>query len=85
MKQREFIDVDTSTNATLPPRTTKETEEAPGLPVKIPLSWVRWVAYTMVFTLLLFPYWEDTGLKMVSTAAILAWFASQLNALINKK
>jgi hypothetical protein len=62
----------------------KEVKKEPGLPVTIPLSIVRWVWYSVVFACLLIPfaasYWQE-----VCGGLILGWFASQLNALINKK
>lgn len=82
--KREFKQVDTSTNAKMDGQPIKE----PTLPVFIPMRIVRWVIYSVVFGLLLLPFLagsEHDGAKAVCGGAILGWFASQLNALINKK
>lgn len=56
----------------------------PTLPVFIPMRIVRWIFYSIVFSNLLIPfaasYWQD-----ICGGLILGHFASQLNALINKK
>jgi hypothetical protein len=81
MKQREAIEVNTSENAKLP---AKE----PSLPVFIPMRMVRWVLYSFVFMLLLVPFVSGLrydGAKAACGGMVLGWFASQLNALINKK
>lgn len=58
--------------------------QEPRLPVLIPLHIVRWLFYSIVFANLLIPfaasYWQD-----ICGGLILGHFASQLNALINKK
>lgn len=58
----------------------------PGLPVKIPLSILRWLAYSMIFAgSLALWYPELVGWDgLVGTCLILGHFASQLNALIKK-
>jgi hypothetical protein len=62
----------------------KEEVKEPSLPVFIPMRIVRWVFYSVLFACALIPfaasYWQDT-----CGALILGHFASQLNALINKK
>jgi hypothetical protein len=85
MKQREPIEVNTSDNAKLG---TKE----PTLPVFIPMRVVRWVMYSCFFTFLLIPliammgdHGIRSGLACSAGGLILGHFASQLNALINKK
>lgn len=89
---REFKQVDTSTNAKMdgkpkePP--TPNSVKEPSLPVKIPMSIVRWVCYSFIFMLLILPFvagLERDGSKAVCGGLILGWFASQLNAIINKK
>jgi hypothetical protein len=74
--KKEPIDIDTSKNAQLD-------KEEPGLPVKIPLSIMRWVCYSGLFAALLFPITES-GWQLLCCALILGHFASQLNALIKK-
>jgi hypothetical protein len=79
MKQRETIEVNTSDNAKLG---AKE----PTLPVFIPMRIVRWLVYSAFMCLLLIPAMWDQEIKItVSIALVLGHFASQLNALINKK
>ena len=75
MRERE--QVDTSANAKM--------DKEPSLPVRIPMNIVRWVCYSFVFFLLLLPFFAPDGKQCVSGGCILGWFASQLNALINKK
>lgn len=64
--------------------TTEMTKKEPGLPLTIPMSILRWLFYSIVFANLLIPfaasYWQD-----ICGGLILGHFASQLNALINKK
>lgn len=55
----------------------------PGLPVKIPLSIVRWFIYSFCFFVFLIPFEHTTG-QWVCGAVIIGWFASQLNAIANK-
>lgn len=78
MKQREPIEVDTSKNTQL------NTGKEPSLPVFIPMRIVRWIFYSTLFACALIPfaasYWQD-----ICGGLILGHFASQLNALINKK
>jgi hypothetical protein len=78
-KKREFVNVNTSDNVTMP----VSKKEEPGLPVKIPLSIVRWICYSAGFACLLVPfnmtYWQLLGVSL-----ILGHFASQLNAIIKK-
>jgi hypothetical protein len=65
----------------------EQPKDEPGLPVKIPLSIVRWVLYSFAFMLLLVPFISGTvrdGAKAACGGMILGWFASQLNALIKK-
>jgi hypothetical protein len=63
-----------------------EQKGEPGLPVKIPVSIVRWLAYSVTFSGALavwyprFVGWDG----LVGTCLILGHFASQLNALIKK-
>jgi hypothetical protein len=62
-----------------------EKKQEPGLPVKIPLSIVRWLAYSLLFTVVLIPaMWELNIWWTISPSLILGHFASQLNALIKK-
>lgn len=83
MSNREFKQTDTSTNAKMDNAPAKE----PTLPVFIPMRIVRWLAYSMAFTAplaLWYPRlvgWDG----LIGTCLILGHFASQLNALINKK
>jgi hypothetical protein len=78
--KREAIEVNTSENAKIPPK-------EPSLPVFIPMRIVRWILYSMAFTGPLatwcpkFVGWDG----LIGTCLILGHFASQLNALINKK
>lgn len=79
--KREFANIETSKD-TLAPGPAKE----PSLP--IPWRIVRFVLYSFVFMLLLIPFVsgsEHDGAKAACGGVILGWFASQLNALINKK
>jgi hypothetical protein len=73
------------------PPAEKEGKE-PSLPVFIPMRIIRWVLYSCFFTLLLIPIIAmkgDHGIRSAlacgSGGLILGHFASQLNALINKK
>lgn len=78
--KREAIEVNTSENAKL------NKNKEPGLPVTIPMSIVRWLSYSLFMLALLFPaFWEGDAKVAISLALILGHFASQLNALINKK
>jgi hypothetical protein len=64
-----------------------QSKSEPGLPVKIPLSAVRWFCYSLVFMILLFPFiigLEYDWLKLSFGGMILGHFASQLNAIIKK-
>jgi len=66
----------------------KPTKSEPGLPVKIPMSIIRWILYSFVFMLLLVPFVSGTdhdGPKAASGGLMLGWFASLLNAIANKK
>lgn len=81
MSNREFKQTDTSTNAKMDSKPPE-----PALP--IPWRVIRWVLYSFVFMLLLVPFVagsQHDGPKAVCGGIILGWFASQLNALINKK
>lgn len=79
---REFKQTDTSTNAKMDNAPAKE----PTLPVFIPMRIVRWLAYSAFICLLLIPaMWEQKVRITISIALVLGHFASQLNALINKK
>lgn len=68
-------------------KTDKPEPKKEGLPVWIPLSTLRWAGYSFLFALLLFPFHENplTSWQHVVLSFILGHFASQLNALINKK
>jgi len=68
------------------PETPAPVSEAkePAIPIKVPMSLVRWVLYSVCFFLLLTPF-EHTVAQWVCGALILGWFAGQLNAIINKK
>lgn len=79
--KREFTNIETSKDANTP-GIVKE----PALP--IPWRVVRFVLYSFVFMLLLVPFIAGAphdGARVVCGGIILGWFASQLNALINKK
>lgn len=65
-----------------------EVKDEPGLPVKIPLSIIRWLLYSLTFMLLLVPFVSgaaNDGPKAVCGGLILGWFASLLNAIASKK
>lgn len=64
----------------------KETKEQKkeGLPVIVPVSIIRWLFYSAGFVLLLLPFSTNTR-ELACGGLILGHFASQLNALINKK
>jgi hypothetical protein len=63
----------------------RETKE-PGLPLTIPMSILRWLAYSALFTVIIMPaLWDKDVWSTIAPALILGHFASQLNALINKK
>lgn len=80
--KREFANIETSKDTM-----AGEKPKEPTLPVFIPMRIVRWVAYSMAFTAplaLWYPRlvgWDG----LIGTCLILGHFASQLNALINKK
>lgn len=77
--KREPIEVNTSDNAKVGPK-------EPGLPVTIPMSILRWLTYSLFMLALLFPaFWEGDAKVSISIALILGHFASQLNAIVNKK
>lgn len=79
--KREFANIETSKDMGVP-GTAKE----PTLPVFIPIRVVRWLAYSAFICLLLIPaMWEQKIRITISIALVLGHFASQLNALINKK
>ena len=60
--------------------------QEPRIPIHIPLAIMRWVAYSVLFTVILMPaLWNYDVWLTISPALILGHFASQLNALINKK
>jgi hypothetical protein len=64
----------------------KEEVKEPALPVFIPMRIVRWLAYSAFMCLLLMPAMWDQEIRVtVVIALVLGHFASQLNALINKK
>lgn len=77
--KREFANIETSKDTM-----AGEKPKEPTLPVFIPMRVIRMVLYSLYFTCLLFPfcksYWQFT-----CGGLILGHFASQLNALINKK
>lgn len=56
----------------------------PTLPIKIPMTLVRWLVYSVCFFLLLTPF-RHTVAQWICGALILGWFAGMLNAIINKK
>jgi hypothetical protein len=62
----------------------KEEIKEPSLPVFIPMRIVRWVLYSAGFACLLMPFIQ-TYWQVACGGLILGHFASQLNALINKK
>lgn len=65
----------------------KEAVKEPTLPVFIPMRIVRWVLYSIGFSGPLAMWYPDlVGWDgLIGTCLILGHFASQLNALINKK
>lgn len=66
----------------------KEEVKEPTLPVFIPMRIVRWTLYSVGFMFLTMPFVAGTELEWHKSACaglILGHFASQLNALINKK
>lgn len=66
--------------------TTEMTKKEPGLPLIIPMSILRWLAYSALFTVIIMPaLWDKDVWSTIAPALILGHFASQLNALINKK
>lgn len=82
--KREPINVNTSDNATMP----GGNEDEPGLPIKIPLSIVRWILYSFAFMVLLAPFVSGSdhdGPKAACGGMILGWFAGLLNAIASKK
>ena len=80
--KRQMPNIETSKDVNMPISKADE----PGLPVKIPLSIVRWLAYSISFSgalALWYPRlvgWDG----LVGTCLILGHFASQINALIKK-
>lgn len=69
----------------------KQTEDKPkepvkelSIPVQIPMRIIRWILYSSGFALLLVPFIK-TEWQAYCGGLILGHFASQLNALINKK
>lgn len=80
-QERDFKRVDTTTNTTV----TRE----PVLPINVPMAIVRWLAYSLLFDIILIPVIisrpEVSLWIFQSVSLILGHFASQLNALINKK
>jgi hypothetical protein len=60
-----------------------EKKEEPGVPIKIPLSLVRWWAYSVGAALLLIPF-HLTYWQVINGSLLIGHFASQLNALIKK-
>jgi hypothetical protein len=69
-----------------PKDAVKSATQEPRLPIHIPLSLVRWMTYSVCFALILAPgFWLINARGMIGVSWILGWFASQLNALINKK
>jgi hypothetical protein len=78
---RKFPDINTSKDVNMPASNGVTTDEAP---VHIPLSFIRWICYSVCFGLLLIPLLQ-TVWQMVCGGLILGWISSQLNAIINKK
>lgn len=79
--KREFANIETSKDVGIP-GAAKE----PTLPVFIPMRIVRWIMYSALICLLLIPaMWDQKVRITISIALVLGHFASQLNALINKK
>ena len=66
------------------PKFPDDRKEEPGLPMRIPMSVIRWLVYSFCFFWLLLPFWVNDSAKKACAALILGWFAGQLNALINK-
>lgn len=80
---RETIDIDTSMNGKPKELPTPNQTKDPGLPIHVPLSWLRWFCYSVVFAVLLIPFLVNIW-QLMCGALILGQFASQLNALIKK-
>jgi hypothetical protein len=78
--KRQMPKIETSKDVNMP--VSKEDE--PGLPVKIPLSIVRWLIYSVCFFVFLTPFEHTIG-QWACGAIIIGWFAGQLNAIANKK
>lgn len=78
--KRQLPNIETSKDVNMP--VSKEGE--PGLPVKIPLSIVRWLAYSFCFACLLTPIFLNEA-KQICGGLIIGWFASLLNAIASKK
>jgi hypothetical protein len=82
--KRELPNIETSKDVNMP----VSNKDEPGLPVKIPLSIIRWLLYSFAFMLLLTPIVSGTnhdGPKAACGGLILGWFASLLNAIASKK
>lgn len=77
--KREFSNIETSKDVSAP-----GVAKAPMIPV--PIALLRWLAYSACFTIMLAPgFWEINYRGVLGASYVLGWFASQLNALINKK
>jgi hypothetical protein len=58
-----------------------------SVPIKVPVNIIRWLLYSITLWGILGPFYRNPlnlG-QWISAALILGWFASQLNAIINKK
>jgi hypothetical protein len=65
------------------PPTPNEPKE-PVIPIRIPMTIIRWLSYSICFFALLIPF-NHTVWQWICGALILGWFAGMLNAIINKK
>lgn len=77
--KREFANIETSKDVGGP---GKDREPM----IQVPMAMVRWLAYSTCFAFILAPgFWEINYRGVLGASYVLGWFASQLNALINKK
>jgi hypothetical protein len=80
--KRQLPNIETSKDVKMP----VSNKEEPGLPVKIPLSVIRWLAYSVYCSgMLSWWYPQLVGVwGYIGTSLLLGHFASQLNELIKK-
>jgi len=61
----------------------EEQSTEPGLPLRIPVSLIRWITYSALFFILILAT-ELTIVQSVCVALILGHFSAQLNAIKDK-